>query len=116
MTDHLNKVELMLRDILQYFQYFMRTEYKQMPDILQASETYKKYADKLTVEQLKEIIGKNNRIDFEGLGLIFEEDELVIDDDLTDEDAEINEAEQLMDDEEGGDEVIGDEDSEDKDG
>jgi len=74
----------------------MRTEYKQMPDILQAAETYKQYADKLTVEQLKEVIGKNNRIDFEGLGLIFDEDELAIDDDITEEDTEINEAEELM--------------------
>lgn len=102
MTEHLNRIELMLRDILQYFQYFMRTEYKQMPDILQAAETYKQYADKLTVEQLREVIGKKNKIDFEGLGLILEEDEAaLVDDELTDEDAAINEAEELFEDEEG---------------
>ena len=104
MTEHLNRIELMLRDILQYFQYFMRTEYKQMPDILQAAETYKQYADKLTVEQLREVIGKSNKIDFEGLGLILEEDEAaLIDDELTDDDAAINEAEELFEDEESGD-------------
>ena len=97
MTDHLNRIELMLRDILQYFQYFMRTEYKQMPDILQAAETYKQYADKLTVEQLQEVIGKKNKIDFEGLGLVFEEDEsAMMDDDITDEDKEINDAEEQI--------------------
>jgi hypothetical protein len=104
MADHINRVELMLRDILQYFQYFMRTEYKQMPDILQAAETYKQYADKITVEQLKEIIGKHNRIDFEGLGLIFDEDELAVDDELTEEDSEINDAEELLEGEESGEE------------
>jgi hypothetical protein len=48
------------------------------------------------VEQLKEIIGKHNRIDFEGLGLIFDEDELAVDDELTEEDSEINDAEELL--------------------
>ena len=96
MTEHLNKIELMVRDILQYFQYFMRTEYKQMPDILQDADTYKQYADKLTVEQLKEVIGKRNKIDFEGLGLIFEDDEAMSDDDYSDDDADIQEAEDLL--------------------
>ena len=95
MCEHLNKIELMLRDILQYFQYFMRTEYKQMPDILQAAENYKQYADKLTVDQLREVIGKRNKIDFEGLGLVFEEEEGT-DDDYTDEDIDIQEAEDLL--------------------
>ena len=99
MSTNLNRIELILRDILQYFQYFMRTEYKQMPDILQAAETYKAYADKLTVEQLKGIIGKNNGIDFEGLGLIFDGDNLDLDDEVSEEDAEINEAEEFNDDE-----------------
>jgi len=101
MTEHLNKIEMMLRDILQYFQYFMRTEYKQMPDILQAAEVYKQYADKLTVEQLKEVIGKRNKIDFEGLGLVFEEEEAILDDDYLDEDLDIQEAEELLEGEDG---------------
>lgn len=96
MTDHMNRIELLLRDILQYFQYFMRTEYKQMPDILQAAETYKQYADKLTVEQLREVIGKKNKIDFEGLGLILEDEELDVDEDLTEEDEEITAAEEVL--------------------
>lgn len=100
MTEHINRVELMLRDILQYFQYFMRTEYKQMPDILQASETYKQYADKLTVEQLKEVIGKKNKIDFEGLGLIFEDDEISTVEEANEDDDAIGEAEELLEGEE----------------
>ena len=99
MSDHLNRTELMVRDILQYFQYFMRTEYKQMPDILQAAETYKQYADKLTVDQLREVIGKKNKIDFEGLGLVFEEDESSLDDDeRTQDDEDILAAEELLED------------------
>jgi len=102
MTDHVNRTELMVRDILQYFQYFMRTEYKQMPDILQAAENYKQYADKLTVDQLREVIGKKNKIDFEGLGLVFEEDESMMDDDdRTQDDEDILAAEELL--EEGDD-------------
>lgn len=69
-VDHLNKIEIIMRDILQYFQYFIRAEFKQMPDILQAAEDYKKYADKLTIEQLKEVVGKNNKLDFDSLGVM----------------------------------------------
>jgi len=68
-TQHLNYIELMIRDILQYFSYFFRPEFKQKPDILIASERYKEMADKLTVEQLQGVIGKNNKIDFKHLGL-----------------------------------------------
>jgi len=97
MTEHINRTELMVRDILQYFQYFMRTEYKQMPDILQAAETYKQYADKLTVDQLREIIGKKNKIHFEGLGLVFDEDESLFDEEITEEDEDIIAAEEMLD-------------------
>lgn len=72
--DHLNKIEIIMRDILQYFQYFIRAEFKQMPDILQAAEEYKKFADKLTVDDLRKVIGKNNELDFESLGLMTDND------------------------------------------
>ena len=101
MTDHLNRIELLIRDLLQYFQYFMRTEYKQMPDILQAAENYKQFADKLTVEQLKEVIGKRNKVDFEGLGLVFENDEGEIDDDeYTEDESDLDEIEEIIKEEE----------------
>jgi hypothetical protein len=98
MTDHLNRIEEMLRDVLQYFQYFMRTEYKQLPDILQAAETYKQYADKLTVDQLREIIGKKNKIDFEGMGLVLEEEDFEPDE-ISPEEEELNEIESAIQDE-----------------
>lgn len=98
MADHLNRIELIIRDVLQYFQYFIRAEFKQLPDILQAAENYKKYADKLTVEQLKEIIGKRNKIDFEGLGIVYDNTDdyntpTTDADTVTDEDRQISEAE-----------------------
>lgn len=99
MTDHLNNIELILRDVLQYFQYFMRTEYKQLPDILQAAENYKAFADKLTVDQLKEVVGKRNKIDFEGLGQMITDDEDLLEpegQDILDDDSELSEAEERL--------------------
>jgi hypothetical protein len=69
-AQHLNAVEIMLRDIMQFFSYFFRADFKQKPDIMVAAEKYKDMADKLTIEQLKEVIGKNNQIDFERLGIV----------------------------------------------
>lgn len=64
----LNKVEMMLKDILQYFHYFIRPDFKQKPDIDMATESYKEFADERTIDELKEIVGKRNCIDFESLG------------------------------------------------
>lgn len=64
----LNKVELTIKDILQFFQYTFRQEHKQMPDVIKAAEEFKQVADKLTVQQLQEVIGKNHKIDFSNMG------------------------------------------------
>lgn len=96
-VEHLNNIEIVMRDILQYFQYFIRAEFKQMPDILQAAEEYKKHADKLTMEQLKEVMGKKNQLDFESLGIVmdtgYQENDAVNDDDEAIQDAEDEEEE-----------------------
>jgi len=68
LVSELNNVELMLKDILQYFHYFIRPDFRQKPDIEVATETYKEIADGRTVEELREIVGKTHRIDFESLG------------------------------------------------
>ena len=68
LTNELNKVEIMIKDILQYYHYFIRPDFRQKPDIEIATESYKEIADKQTVEELREIAGKHNKIDFEGLG------------------------------------------------
>jgi len=64
----LNNLELMIKDTLQYFHYFIRPDFRQKPDIEVATETYKEIADKRTVEELREIVGKRHKIDFESLG------------------------------------------------
>jgi hypothetical protein len=68
-VQRLNAIEMLLRDILQYFNYFMRPAFKQKPDILTASDEYKKTADKLTVQQLQEVLGSRHKIDLPGIQL-----------------------------------------------
>ena len=67
-VQELNNVELMIKDTLQYFHYFIRPDFRQKPDIEIATETYKEIADKRTVEELRELVGKRHKIDFESLG------------------------------------------------
>lgn len=64
----LNELEVIIKDILQYYHYFIRPDFKQKPDIEIATEKYKEIADNATIEELRKIVGKNNKIDFEGLG------------------------------------------------
>ena len=66
--DNLNNIEIMIKDVLQYFHYFIRPDFMQKPDVEMATEQYKQIADKMTVEELKRVAGKNNLIDFESLG------------------------------------------------
>ena len=65
--------ELLIHDVLQYYEYFIRPKFHQKPDIEGASEKYKLLADKMTVEQLKQIVGKQNKIDFDNLQLADDE-------------------------------------------
>jgi hypothetical protein len=74
-SKYLNKIEIVLRDILQYFNYFYRPDYKGKPDIELAGEEYKQMADKMTIEQLKTVVGKNHKIDFENLGVVHTDEE-----------------------------------------
>jgi len=67
-VQELNRVEMLLKDILQYFHYFIRPDFRQKPDIDMATETYKEIADKRTIEELRELTGKRHHIDFENLG------------------------------------------------
>jgi len=67
-VQELNRIEMLIKDILQYFHYFIRPDFRQKPDIDMATETYKEIADKKTIEELREITGKNHHIDFDNLG------------------------------------------------
>lgn len=64
----MDNAELLVRDILQYFQYFIRPDFRQKPDVDMATERYKEMADTKTIEELRSIAGKRHGIDFEGLG------------------------------------------------
>lgn len=55
-------VEGIIREILQYYSYFVRTEYKQKPDINIATEKYKEMADQKTMEEFNELLGDKSKI------------------------------------------------------
>ena len=67
-VQELNNLETLIKDILQYFHYFIRPDFRQKPDVEIATEKYKEIADKQTIDELREIVGKRNKIDWEGLG------------------------------------------------
>ncbi len=64
----LNNFEVLIKDILQYYHYFIRPDFRQKPDIEIATERYKELADSKSILELKELAGKKHAIDFEGLG------------------------------------------------
>jgi len=68
LVNELNNAEMLIKDILQYFHYFIRPDFRQKPDIEIATERYKEMADKRTVDELKAIVGKKHGIDFDNLG------------------------------------------------
>lgn len=65
----LNKLEMIIKNILQYYSYFIRPDFKQKPDVEIATEKYKEIADERTVNELRELVGKRHKIDFESLGV-----------------------------------------------
>jgi hypothetical protein len=67
LVQELNNVEMMLKQVLQYFHYFIRPAFRQKPDVEIAVEKYKEIADEQTVEELRNIVGKSNLTDFANL-------------------------------------------------
>jgi len=67
-TYELNNLEVMLKNILQYYHYFLRPNFAQKPDVDIAVEKYKAFADERTIEELKDLVGKRHSVDFEALG------------------------------------------------
>ena len=78
-VQELNEFEILMRDILQYHSYFIRSDNKQKPDILLATEKYKDMADKATIDQLRSIVGKEHSIDFDQIEYIEKKNEEMID-------------------------------------
>lgn len=69
LIQELNRLEMLIKDIMQYYHYFIRPDFRQKPDVEIATEKYKDIADKRTVEELRELVGKRHRVDFESLGV-----------------------------------------------
>jgi hypothetical protein len=69
LIQELDNAEMILKDILQYFHYFIRPDFRQKPDVEIATEKYKEIADKRTIEELRELVGKTHMVDFESLGV-----------------------------------------------
>ena len=67
-TQELNNVETMIKDILQYYHYFIRPDFRQKPDVEMATEKYKEIADTRTIDELKKLVGKKHQVDFGNLG------------------------------------------------
>lgn len=67
-VQELNKIEMLVKDILQYFHYFIRPDFRQKPDVDMATDKYKEIADQRTIEELRDLVGKTHQIDFERLG------------------------------------------------
>lgn len=67
-VQEINRVEMILKDILQWFSYFIRPDFRQKPDVEIATEQYKAIADSRTVEELRALVGRGTKLDFEGLG------------------------------------------------
>lgn len=84
LVSELNSFEMSIKDIMQYYSYFIRSGIKQKPDVLVATQKYKEMADAMTVEQLREVVGKNHKIDFDNIALITDENK--DDDDFEDSD------------------------------
>ena len=86
----LDQLEVVMRNILQYYKYFVRFDKRQKPDIDIASERYRAMMDQRTMEELKEVLGKNAKIDLENMDKIIDksyfEESIEEDEELEDED------------------------------
>jgi hypothetical protein len=70
----LQAIEVIIREVLQYFKYFIRPEYVQKPDINVASKKYEEMADKRTVDEFKELLGDKSIIMREGIEMELDEE------------------------------------------
>lgn len=66
--NELNNIEMLIKDCLQYYSYFIRPDFKQKPDVEMATEMYKQLSDENSINDLKEVVGPNHLIDLDGLG------------------------------------------------
>lgn len=70
----LQSIEVIIREVLQYFKYFIRPDYAQKPDMNVASNKYKDMADKRTVEEFRQILGDKSVFMKEGIEVELDDD------------------------------------------
>lgn len=58
----IENIEIVVRDVMQYFKFTFRTETRNKPDIFEASEKMSEIVDKKTEEDLLSVVGKHNRV------------------------------------------------------
>jgi len=63
----LDNFEMKLKEILQYFGYFIRPYFAQKPDVDTATERYQEMVDPMTVEELRKVAGNKSKINFDEL-------------------------------------------------
>ncbi len=61
-VQQIQNVETIIREILQFYSYFIRSEYQQKPDINVASEKYRGMADEKTIDDFKAVMGVRSTI------------------------------------------------------
>lgn len=63
----LDQIEIIIRNILQFYKYFIRFDKTQKPDIDVATERYRAMADHRTVEELRGVMGKSAKMNLDDL-------------------------------------------------
>ena len=107
MTYEIEKFVTLIRDVLQFFQYFIRPDFRQKPDLDVATNQYSMIADERTIEELRELVGDKAQFRFEELGSTKVE--------LEDKSGEDEIDYSVSEDDEGEDDVFGEEDYDDED-
>jgi hypothetical protein len=96
-VQQLDDFEMVIKDVLQYFSYFIRPDFRQKPDIEMATETYKQMADARTIEELKEIVGSKHKLSFDGLGDQFINNPKLLEEEEDEDYDDIEEEEEIKD-------------------
>jgi len=58
----IQNIETIIREVMQFFSYFIRQDSSQKPDINVASQKYQKMADEKTVEEFRDTLGDRTQI------------------------------------------------------
>ena len=70
----MDETEMIMRNILQFYKYFIRFERRQKPDIDVASERYRLMMDEATKKELQEVMGKSAKFNLDDLDQKIDED------------------------------------------